>query len=145
MKWLDHCQFSFFLRIWAIQHTEDFFFLYTVSDFVDGSDLYTLWRQEKKLDDTTVTLYSAELVITLGQRSFLLELICNSTLATLDSKVKWPRTHYVSQQYLCTLTQLMEWLSFLIDPETQNKKLISLRIYVFIYLFILNNFFIIFG
>lgn len=39
----------------------------------------------------------------------------------------------------------MEWLSFLIDPETQNKKLISLRIYVFIYLFILNNFFIIFG
>ena len=41
-------------------------FLYTVSDFVDGSDLYTLWRQEKKLDDTTVKLYSAELVITLG-------------------------------------------------------------------------------
>ena len=43
---------------------------FAVSDFVDGSDLYTLWRQEKKLNDATVKLYSAEIVITLGQRTF---------------------------------------------------------------------------
>lgn len=44
--------------------------LFAVSDFVDGSDLYTLWRQEKKLNDATVKLYSAEIAITLGQRTF---------------------------------------------------------------------------
>ena len=47
-------------------HTTLFLFFFTVSDFVDGSDLYTLWRQEKRLDDTTVKLYSAELAVTLG-------------------------------------------------------------------------------
>lgn len=46
--------------------TTHFVFYFTVSDFVDGSDLYTLWQQEKRLDDTTVELYSAELAITLG-------------------------------------------------------------------------------
>ena len=45
---------------------------FSVSDFVDGSDLYTLWRQEKKLNDATVKLYSAELAITLGQGTFKL-------------------------------------------------------------------------
>ena len=37
-----------------------------MSDFIDGSDLYTLWRMEEKLDETTVKLYSAELALTLG-------------------------------------------------------------------------------
>ena len=45
--------------------------LFLVSDFVDGSDLYTLWRQEKKLRSETVKLYSAELAITLGKEMCL--------------------------------------------------------------------------
>ena len=42
-----------------------------MSDFVDGSDLYTLWRQQKKLHNETVKLYSAELAITLGKEMCL--------------------------------------------------------------------------
>lgn len=56
-------EFPFLVKTWYTWQTKHNLFI--VSDFVDGSDLYTLWRQEKKLDDTTVKLYSAEIVITL--------------------------------------------------------------------------------
>lgn len=56
--------FPFLVRTWYTWQTKHNLFI--VSDFVDGSDLYTLWRQEKRLDDMTVKFYSAELVVTLG-------------------------------------------------------------------------------
>ncbi|KAK2562254.1 Serine/threonine-protein kinase AtPK1/AtPK6 [Acropora cervicornis] len=56
--------FPFVVRTWYTWQTKHNLFI--VSDFVDGSDLYTLWRQEKRLNDTTVKIYSAELAITLG-------------------------------------------------------------------------------
>ncbi|KAJ7374058.1 ATP binding [Desmophyllum pertusum] len=55
--------FPFLVKSWYTWQTKHNLFI--VSDFVDGSDLYTLWRQQKKLDDATVKLYSAELAITL--------------------------------------------------------------------------------
>lgn len=55
--------FPFVVRTWYTWQTKHNLFI--VSDFVDGSDLYTLWRQEKRLNDTTVKIYSAELAITL--------------------------------------------------------------------------------
>jgi len=55
--------FPFLVKTWYTWQTKHNLFI--VSDFVDGSDLYTLWRQEKKLDDETVKLYSAELAVTL--------------------------------------------------------------------------------
>lgn len=56
-------EFPFLVKTWYTWQTKHNLFI--VSDFVDGSDLFTLWRQEKKLDDKTVKLYSAELAITL--------------------------------------------------------------------------------
>lgn len=55
--------FPFLVKTWYTWQTKHNLFI--VSDFVDGSDLYTLWRQEKKLHNETVKLYSAELAITL--------------------------------------------------------------------------------
>ncbi|XP_067034665.1 cAMP-dependent protein kinase catalytic subunit beta-like isoform X2 [Acropora muricata] len=55
--------FPFVVRTWYTWQTKHNLFI--VSDFVDGSDLYSLWRQEKRLNDTTVKIYSAELAITL--------------------------------------------------------------------------------
>ena len=83
----DPFLYNSFYKIWAKQQTDELF--HTVSDFIDGSDLYTLWRQEKKLDDTTVKLYSAELVVTLGQRSFWLEF---QQLNTCNTKLKSEET-----------------------------------------------------
>ena len=40
-----------------------------MSDFIDGSDLYTLWLQEKILEESVVKLYVAELALTLGWSS----------------------------------------------------------------------------
>lgn len=56
-------EFPFLVKTWYTWQTKHNLFI--VSDFVDGSDLYTLWRQEKRLNETTVKLYSAELAITL--------------------------------------------------------------------------------
>lgn len=56
-------EFPFLVKTWYTWQTKHNLFI--VSDFVDGSDLYTLWRQEKRINETTVKLYSAELAITL--------------------------------------------------------------------------------
>ncbi|XP_048581828.1 ribosomal protein S6 kinase-related protein isoform X2 [Nematostella vectensis] len=45
---------------WQTKHN-----LFIVSDFVDGSDLFTLWKQDQVLPEELVKLYVAELALTL--------------------------------------------------------------------------------
>ncbi|EDO29704.1 predicted protein, partial [Nematostella vectensis] len=46
---------------WQTKHN-----LFIVSDFVDGSDLFTLWKQDQVLPEELVKLYVAELALTLA-------------------------------------------------------------------------------
>jgi hypothetical protein len=53
-----------------------------VSDFVDGSDLFTLWSQEKILDEDLVRLYVAEVALTLGKQ--LIDFISQSACIDIE-------------------------------------------------------------
>ncbi|KXJ29369.1 ribosomal protein S6 kinase-related protein [Exaiptasia diaphana] len=55
--------FPFLVKTWYTWQTKHNLFI--VSDFVDGSDLFTLWIQERTLDENLVRLYISELALTL--------------------------------------------------------------------------------
>ncbi|XP_031572555.1 ribosomal protein S6 kinase-related protein-like [Actinia tenebrosa] len=55
--------FPFLVKTWHTWQTKHNLFI--VSDFVDGSDLFTLWIQEKTLKEDLVRQYIAELALTL--------------------------------------------------------------------------------
>ncbi|KAK3730831.1 hypothetical protein QZH41_009951 [Actinostola sp. cb2023] len=55
--------FPFLVKTWYTWQTKHNLFI--VSDFIDGSDLFTLWLQEKTLQEDLVQLYISELALTM--------------------------------------------------------------------------------